>query len=227
MANWLDFVKNAGNTTWSVISGNPIAALTTIGGLIGSIADPQESPKVPQELLDALEQLNERAKEGLSSKEEAAFLKELKAQLSNEAAAAKAMTDKAFGGNKDTGAYMAALKRLQQQRLNALGQGITNIQKMDEEAKRAAINALANTSLMKYNLDAYNTQWKNAQKPWGDLMGSGMNMWAMKNYLNRLKEMNKKMQDAFNKSSRPGYTGPNYTGGNGFSNYVSNRWWRK
>ena len=58
---------------------------------------------------------------------------------------------------------------------------------------------------------------ENAQKPWGDLVGSGIQMLAMENYLKKMKDANKDL-----------YT-PKFNGGGlaqmpGFNQYVGKKW---
>jgi len=173
-------------------------------GLLSSLFDPNKQTEVPEELKAALEIIKQRAAEGLSRKEEAELVNQLKAQLANEAAASKALIDKQLGGRQDSGAYMAALRRLSRQRLQALGQGVSRIQQLDEATKRQAENALANAGLLKYNLDAYRNQLENTQRPWGSLMGAGMKLWAMDRYLKQLKE-NIPSLDAGSKRNYPAF----------------------
>jgi len=194
-----------------------IAGGSALAGLIGSILDRPETAQMSPQLKAALEKLQLRAKEGMSSEEEAAYINQLKGHLASEADAAKALVDKKMGGNQDTGAYMAALQRIQQSKNNTIGDGYNNLKKMDEQVKRQAESQLVNAGLIEQQINEQSRLQENAQKPWGDLVGSGIQMLAMENYLKKMKDANKDL-----------YT-PKFNGGGlaqmpGFNQYVGKKW---
>lgn len=120
-----------------------IGGASTLIGALGTIFGGQKTD-MPPELRELFDMLELQAEQGLSPEEEFALQRRLDARLSSEAGALGAATESRLTrAGAGTGVIQSALAELNTSRLGALGQGLTDISLMNEQAKRNAVSQIA------------------------------------------------------------------------------------
>lgn len=120
-----------------------IGGASTVIGALGTLFGGQKTD-MPPELRKLFDMLELQAQQGLSPEEEFALQRRLDARLSSEAGALGAATESRLTrAGAGTGVIQSALAELNTSRLGVLGQGLTDITVLDEQAKRNAVSQIA------------------------------------------------------------------------------------
>lgn len=142
---------------------------TLLGGL-GTLFGGGQKTELPPQLQQIFRLLEKRAGEGLSDEEESLLTQRLKGNLSSEFGALSSMMRANLQrSGAGVGVQQAAASDLNSKRLNALGEGITNIGIMDQQARSSALSQLAGLS---GQLGQYTRQ---TGQGYQELLGFGIN----------------------------------------------------
>jgi len=142
--------------------GYGLTALGAIGSLFGS------SREMSPEAKAVYDRLQMMAEQGYSPQAIARMRQQLLRSLGSEAGALSAVTTRRLGQQGAGGAATnVALNRLNQQRLNALGRGIADIDIASEQQKFSALQAMGQI--------AGGAQYEERGGGFGQLFGAGLN----------------------------------------------------